>query len=100
MPFCIFGECYLDGGNSALVIGLQSRPTLRPQKHYFERHFGASKMASTKARLLKHDFPVDGAKLPQKVSRDMGCRSDSIAISRDMGPLSSGPFQRTMSSPP
>ena len=28
--------------------------------------------------------------LPQKVSRDMGYRSDSIAISRDMGPLSSG----------
>ena len=33
----------LDGGNSALVIGLQSRPILRPQNHYFWRHFGASK---------------------------------------------------------
>ena len=28
------------------------------------------------------------AKFPEKVSRDMGYRSDSIAISRDMGPLS------------
>ena len=27
------------------------------------------------------------ANLPQKVSRDMGYRSDSIAVSRDMGPL-------------
>ena len=26
--------------------------------------------------------------LPEKVSRDMGYHSDSIAISRDMGPLS------------
>ena len=30
------------------------------------------------------------ANLPEKVSRDMGYRSDSIAVSRDMGPLSSG----------
>ena len=30
------------------------------------------------------------ANLPEKVSRDMGYRSDSIAISRDMGPLSCG----------
>ena len=29
------------------------------------------------------------ANIPEKVSRDMGYRSDSIAISRDMGPLSS-----------
>ena len=29
------------------------------------------------------------ANLPEKVSRDMGYRSDSIAVSRDMGPLSS-----------
>ena len=28
------------------------------------------------------------ANLPERVSRDMGHRSDSIAISRDMGPLS------------
>ena len=28
------------------------------------------------------------ADLPEKVSRDTGYRSDSIAISRDMGPLS------------
>ena len=27
------------------------------------------------------------AKPPEKVSRDMGYRSDSIAVSRDMGPL-------------
>ena len=27
--------------------------------------------------------------LPEKVSRDIGYRSDSIAVSRDMGPLSS-----------
>ena len=33
--------------------------------------------------------PVWGsAPLPLKVSRDMGYRSDSIAVSRDMGPLS------------
>ena len=29
------------------------------------------------------------ANLPEKVSRDMGYHSDSIAVSRDMGPLSS-----------
>ena len=50
----------LDGGNSALVIGFWSRPILGPQKHYFKRHFGASKIVLTKARLLKHDFPVHG----------------------------------------
>ena len=27
------------------------------------------------------------ANLPEKLSRDMGYRSDSIAVSRDMGPL-------------
>ena len=48
----------LDGGNSALVIGFSSRPNFRFRKHYFLRLFGALKMASTKARLLKHDFPV------------------------------------------
>ena len=31
-----------------------------PQKHFIKRHFRASKMALTKARLLKHDFPVHG----------------------------------------
>ena len=31
----------------------------------------------------------ESANLPQKVSRNMGYRSDSIAISRDTGPLSS-----------
>ena len=31
------------------------------------------------------------ANLPEKVSRDMEYRSDSIAISRDMGPLSPPP---------
>ena len=31
------------------------------------------------------------AKLPEKVSRDMGYRSDSTAVSRDMGPLSKLP---------
>ena len=38
------------------------------------------------------------ANLPEKVSRDMGYRSDSIAISRGMGPLSSSsqnPLQAT-----
>ena len=55
----------LDGGNSALVIGSESRPICRPQKHYFSRHFGASKkIASTKARLLKHDFPFHGYRHP------------------------------------
>ena len=33
---------------------------LEPQKHYFRTHFGASKPAFTKARLLKHDWPVHG----------------------------------------
>ena len=28
------------------------------------------------------------ASLPENVSRDMGYRSDSVAISRDVGPLS------------
>ena len=38
------------------------RPILRPQasKTLFFRHFGASKAVLTKARLLKHDFPVHG----------------------------------------
>ena len=31
------------------------------------------------------------ANLPEKVSRDMGYRSDSIAVSREMGPLSPTP---------
>ena len=35
--------------------------------------------------------PFWGSALPEKVSRDMGYRSDSIAVSRDMGPLSLGP---------
>ena len=30
---------YLDGGNRALVIGFQSSPILRPQKHYFLKAF-------------------------------------------------------------
>ena len=29
-------------------------------KALFLKHFGASKLASTKARSLKHDFPVHG----------------------------------------
>ena len=33
---------------------------------------------------VSHHF---GGVLPGKVSRDMGYRSDSIAVSRDMGPL-------------
>ena len=33
------------------------------------------------------------ANLPEKASRDMGYRSDSIAVSRDMGPLPKGPFR-------
>ena len=33
------------------------------------------------------------ANLPEKVSRDMGYRSDSIALSRDMGPLSFYAFE-------
>ena len=42
---------------------------------------------------VSHHFGGN-ADLPEKVSRDMGYRSDSIAISRDMGPLSlrNGPF--------
>ena len=31
-----------------------------PQKHYFSRHFRVSKIALTKARLLKHDLPIHG----------------------------------------
>ena len=39
---------------------------MRPRKHYFFlRHSEASKFASTKARLQKHDFPVHG-KSPEK----------------------------------
>ena len=41
---------------------------------------------STKGGVSQH---FGSANLPKKVSRDMGYRSDSIAISRDMGPLSS-----------
>ena len=36
---------------------------------------------------VSHHFG-ESANLPEKVSRDMGYRSDSIAVSRDMGPLS------------
>ena len=35
------------------------------------------------------------ANLPEKVSRDMGYHSDSIAISRDMGPLRALPYNGT-----
>ena len=35
---------------------------------------------------VSHHFG-GSADLPAKVSRDMGYRSDSIAVSRDMGPL-------------
>ena len=35
---------------------------------------------------VSHHFG-ESANLPEKVSRDMGYRSDSIAVSRDMGPL-------------
>ena len=35
---------------------------------------------------------LGSANLPYKVSRDMGYRSDSIAVSRDMGPLSMTPL--------
>ena len=38
---------------------------------------------------VSHHFG-GSADLPEKVSRDMGYRSDSIAISRDMGPLREG----------
>ena len=38
---------------------------MRPQKHYFLRCFGPSKIPLTKARLPKHHFPVHGAfKIP------------------------------------
>ena len=40
------------------------------------------------------------AKFPEKVSRDMGYRSDSIAVSRDMGPLSIGGLWGGCSSSP
>ena len=33
---------------------------MRPRKYYFKRHFGASKTALAKARVLKLDFPVHG----------------------------------------
>ena len=46
---------------------------------------------------VQNEVPTGGitpfwwsANLPLKVSRDMGYRSNSIAISRDVGPLSSG----------
>ena len=35
---------------------------------------------------VSHHFG-GAVRLPEKVSRDMGYRSDSIAVSRDMGPL-------------
>ena len=41
-----------------------------PQKHYFSRQFGASKIALTKARFLKHVFPVRGpSRMSQIVKR-------------------------------
>ena len=39
---------------------------------------------------VSHHFG-GAANLPVKVSRDTGYRSDSIAVSRDMGPLSTQP---------
>ena len=45
----------LDGGNSASVIGFLASKTL-----FFKRHFGASKIALAKARLLKHDVRFHG----------------------------------------
>ena len=53
----------LDGGNSALVIGFKTvlvETIVEAWKTHFSRHSKASKIASTKARLQKHDFPVHG----------------------------------------
>ena len=47
----------LGGGNSALVIVFLF-PILWLQTHYFGSHLGASKIALTKARLLKHYMSV------------------------------------------
>ena len=51
---------YLDRGNHAVVTGFWSRPTLRPQKHYFWWHFRASETAVTKAQLLSTICPFTG----------------------------------------
>ena len=70
-----------------------------PQKHFFKRHFGASKIVLTKARLLKHDLHFHGktpsvseeAKLVSKeapiVSQKTkigNCRFKSSTVSRKL----------------
>ena len=57
---CLLLSEHLDGGNSALVIGFLVETCFEASKHFLLRHFGASTMALTEARLLKHDLPVDG----------------------------------------
>ena len=39
---------------------LEHKTKMQTRKHYFQRHFGASNFALSKARLLKHDFPIHG----------------------------------------
>ena len=50
------GQIALDGGNSASVIGFQSRPILRPQKHCCKKAFRSLRIAFAKTRSLKHIF--------------------------------------------
>ena len=68
-------------------IALLSRDTLR----HGVSHRCACVKLSTKGgyrTILRECY-----NLPVKVSRDMGYRSDSIAVSTDMGPLSRGGFE-------
>ena len=58
-----------------------------PQKHYFLRHFGASEIAATKARLLKHDLPVRGIGTPKN---NLGGRFDFFFSARGRGRRSPG----------
>ena len=51
---------------------------MRAREHYFQRHFGASKIALTKARLLKHDFPVHGKRRLE--SRNFGSSTASAPL--------------------
>ena len=70
-----------------IFLSVPQGPPLKKRKFYLYCRLAVSLTATPEAKLLPKTF-WGSANLPEKVSRDMGYRSDSIAISRDMGPLS------------
>ena len=59
---------YLDGSNSALEIGFESRPNLRLQKHNSKRNLEASDIVLTKARFARSRESIKEGKRPINAS--------------------------------